>query len=258
MTYSIRHMKDASHQSHSFKDDVVRGLKRAPKKISPKHFYDKKGSELFDEICELPEYYPTRTEMGILRQHSKTIRQLVGENTCLLELGSGASKKVRLLLDEINPKSYVAMDISQEFLHYSTEQLAKDYPHISITAICADFSKHFDLPESVSVQNVLAFFPGSSIGNFEPKEAEQFLTFLRKKLGHGSALIIGVDLKKNPEVLHKAYNDSQGVTAEFNKNLLHRMRRELDTDIHPKNFEHKAIYNQQQGRIEMHLVSAKD
>ncbi|MFO1431427.1 MAG: L-histidine N(alpha)-methyltransferase [Candidatus Competibacteraceae bacterium] len=235
--------------------EVLAGLTARPKAIPPKFFYDTLGSQLFDAICELPEYYPTRVEIDILQQQAGTIAALVGSECLLIELGSGASRKVRLLLDHLRPRHYLGVDISREFLLQSTRQLAIDYPWLDVHAACADFSQKLDLSYCPPSVEKLAFFPGSSIGNFHPHEAVHFLKQLAANLQPHGALLIGVDLKKDPRLLHAAYNDARGVTAEFNLNLLRRCRLELDTDLDPSHFAHQAFYNESQGRIEMHLLS---
>ena len=233
----------------------MKGLTAHPKAIPPKFFYDARGSQLFDAICELPEYYLTRTEMGILQPQAQMLATLVGPDCRLIELGSGASKKVRLLLEALRPSQYLGVDISKDFLLQSTRQLAADYPWLEVHAACADFSQTLDLSYCPPSVGKLAFFPGSSIGNFHPHEAMHFLEQLAANLRPHGALLIGVDLKKDSRLLHAAYNDAQGVTAAFNLNLLWRIRAELDTDLDPACFAHQAFYNESQGRIEMHLLS---
>lgn len=239
----------------SLREEVLRGLAARPKAIPPKFFYDERGSHLFDAICELPEYYPTRTETAILQANIGEIAALAGPECLLIELGSGASKKVRLLLDALRPTLYLGVDISKDFLLRSTRRLAVDYPWLEVRAACADFSQTLDLSYCPPAFNKLTFFPGSSIGNFHPPEAVNFLRQLAGNLRPRGALLIGVDLKKDPDRLHAAYNDAQGVTAEFNLNLLRRIQNELDTDLDPSRFGHRAFYNEPAGRIEMHLVS---
>ena len=239
----------------SLRDEVLRGLALQPKMIPPKFFYDRRGSELFDAICGLPEYYPTRTEIALLQAHAKEIAALAGPECLLIELGSGASKKVRLLLETLQPSAYMGIDISKDFLLNSARQLAADYPWLEVHAACADFSHTLHLSYCPSHFRKLAFFPGSTIGNFEPDAAMTFLKQLRKILWPDGALLIGVDLKKDSAILHAAYNDAQGVTAEFNLNLLSRIQNELDTNLNPVSFSHQAFYNEHLGRIEMHLMS---
>lgn len=240
----------------SLREEVLQGLLRQPKTIPPKFFYDARGSLLFDAICELPEYYPTRTEVSILQTYAEEIAALAGPDVLLIELGSGASKKVRLLLDALKPHAYLGVDISKDFLLESTYQLAADYPWLNVHAACADFSQTLNVSAySPSENKKLAFFPGSSIGNFDPPHALALLKQLRQGLLPDGKLLIGVDLKKSPAILNAAYNDAQGVTADFNLNLLQRIQNELNTDLQPDAFAHYAFYNEALGRIEMHLAS---
>lgn len=240
----------------SLRDEVLQGLRRQPKTIPPKFFYDARGSLLFDAICELPEYYPTRTEVSLLQTYAEEIADLAGPDVLLIELGSGASKKVRLLLDALKPHAYLGVDISKDFLLESTYQLAADYPWLDVHAACADFSQTLDVSAYSPFGNKkLAFFPGSSIGNFDPPHALALLQQLCQGLLPEGKLLIGVDLKKNPVILNAAYNDAQGVTADFNLNLLKRIQNELNTDLRPEAFDHYAFYNEALGRIEMHLAS---
>jgi dimethylhistidine N-methyltransferase len=241
----------------TLRDEVLQGLAAHPRRIAPKFFYDARGSRLFDAICELPEYYPTRTEMAILSGCAPEIRQLAGPDCTLIELGSGASRKIRLLLEGLRPRRYMGIDISREFLLESVQHLAQDYPWLEVHAACADFSRNLDLPDCAGTERKLAFFPGSTIGNFEPYEALAFLQRVRRLLQPEGALLVGVDLKKDPRILHAAYNDSQGLTAAFNLNLLERLRTELDAQLDPRGFRHHAFYNAGAGRIEMHLVSQR-
>lgn len=239
----------------SMADEVMEGLLSKPKFCSPKFFYDQRGSELFEKICQLPEYYPTRTEEAILRQAVPEIAVLAGSNATLVELGSGASRKVRLLLESLSVQCYLGVDISRDFLISSTRRLAADYPWLEVHAACADFTQGIALPEAISPQQLIAFFPGSSIGNFTPEAAERFLASLHRCLPRGSGLLIGVDLLKDHRVLEAAYNDADGVTAQFNLNLLERLNRELGMDIEPDRFRHTAFFNEDQSRVEMHLES---
>lgn len=236
---------------------VLHGLARRPRCIEPKFFYDEHGSRLFDAICDLPEYYLTRTEMDILESCAAEIAQLTGPDCTLIELGSGASRKIRLLLDALRPRHYVGVDISHEFLLKSLQQLARDYPWLEMKALCADFAQEISLPDDLGTANRLVFFPGSTIGNFEPHEALAFLQRVRRLIQQGGALVIGVDLKKEIQLLQAAYNDEQGITARFNLNLLARLRTELAADVDLDGFRHWAFYNPEPGRIEMHLVSRR-
>lgn len=247
---------DTHPELEDFLDEVLRGLASTPKRLSPKFFYDQRGSELFERICQLPEYYPTRTEIGILQACGPELARLVGSASVLIELGSGASRKVRLLLEQLRPRAYIGVDISRDFLLQATHSLAQDYPWIEVHAFCADLCLPITLAHPPKGQR-LAFYPGSSIGNFEPEEAETFLRNLCPLLGPGGGLVIGVDLKKDPARLHAAYNDTAGVTAAFNLNLLLRLQRELGADLNAGGFRHKAFFNEALGRIEMHLESLR-
>jgi dimethylhistidine N-methyltransferase len=247
---------DAHPGTGDLRREVLSGLASSPRAIPPKFFYDKRGSELFDAICELPEYYQTRTEMSILRSCVGDLVSLIGPDCLLVELGSGASKKVRLLLEELRPSSYLGVDISKEFLLSSTRSLASDYPWLDVHAACVDFSHTLDVPHCDTFEHKVTFFPGSSIGNFDPDDAIDLLRRIAQMMNTNGQLLIGVDLKKDISILNSAYNDAAGVTAEFNLNLLTRIRDELDSDIDPGAFNHHAFYNPARGRIEMHLVSA--
>jgi dimethylhistidine N-methyltransferase len=249
---------DAHPGTVSLRDEVLAGLSRQPRVLAPKFFYDERGSALFDRICDQPEYYQTRTEMAILRDAVPDLVRLVGEECLLVELGSGASKKVRLLLEELRPSGYVGVDISKEFLLSSTALLARDYPWLEVHAACVDFSHSLVIPHCDETMHKVAFFPGSSIGNFDPSDAERLMREIGAMVGPGGHLLVGVDLKKDVDVLNAAYNDAAGVTAAFNLNLLERIRSELDSDIDPAAFAHYAFYNPIPGRIEMHLVSRRD
>jgi len=240
-----------------FLRDVLAGLRDEPKRLPCKYLYDQRGSELFDQICELPEYYPTRTELAIMQESAADMAEALGENPVLIEFGSGSSLKTRLLLDQIErPATYVPVDISREHLHASAGKIADDYPGIDVTPVHADFTQPIPLPDDISSDREKAvYFPGSTIGNFEPGEAKRLLTGITRLVGPGGKLLIGFDLVKARNVLEAAYNDSQNVTAEFNLNLLRRINRELDADFRLGGFEHQAIYNEGLGRIEMHLIS---
>jgi dimethylhistidine N-methyltransferase len=237
-------------------DELLQGLEA--KIIPPKYFYDQRGSELFEAICKLPEYYPTRTEMAILHAHASDIAKLIGPDAVVVELGSGASDKVRLLLDVIRPKAYLGIDISRDFLQAATQRLAEDYPWLDVHAACADLSQPLHLTYPPAELPRLVFYPGSSLGNFRPAEAEQFLRQLRAFVGESGGLLVGIDLQKDPRILRAAYNDSQGVTAAFNRNLLYRLKREFGARVTPEAFKHIAVYNGAEGRIEMYLISERD
>ncbi|TFH85970.1 L-histidine N(alpha)-methyltransferase [Billgrantia azerbaijanica] len=256
MSLAVRfHDQHVAESRTAFRDAVIAGLRARPRALSPKFFYDRRGSLLFERICRQPEYYLTRTEERILVGAADEIAALAGPESLLVELGSGASRKVRLLLEALRPRRYLGIDISREFLLESTRRLAADYPWLEVHAAWADFSRRLALPEGIAGRRAVAFFPGSSIGNFEPAEAEAFLARLRRMLSPGSGVLIGVDLVKARRVLEAAYNDAAGVTAAFNRNLLVRMRRELGAEVEATAFDHLAFYNAAASRIEMHLVS---
>lgn len=238
-----------------FYHEIITGLSRRPRHIPPKFFYDERGSELFDAICRTEEYYPTRTEQALLQYYAGEIAELIGPRCLLIEPGSGNSEKVRLLLDKLQPAAYLPMDISRDFLYQAAEDLAQEYPWLEVHATCIDFTAPITLPWSAPGCPHLIFFPGSSIGNFEPDQAEVFLRNLRNTAGPRGSLLIGVDLKKDPAILNAAYNDAAGVTAAFNQNLLTRLQREIGAKLDPELFDHQAFYNAELGRVEMHLVS---
>jgi dimethylhistidine N-methyltransferase len=241
-----------------FARDVLAGLTARPKRLSPKYFYDQAGSHLFEQITELPEYYPTRSELAILTEHAPEIARLLPENTALIEFGSGSFRKARILLDAAPMvAAYVPVDISSQMLAQETAELARDYPRLTVLPVAADFTQSFRLPPQVAGLARAGFFPGSTIGNFEPHDAAAFLRHAGRMLGAGAILILGVDLVKEPGVLNAAYNDAAGVTAKFNLNLLARINRELGGDLDLDNFCHQAFYNSERRRVEMHLASRK-
>jgi L-histidine Nalpha-methyltransferase len=241
----------------AFLAELLRGLSQRPKSIAAKFFYDEMGSQLFDEICTLDEYYLTRTEMGILRENASEICALFGPECRLVELGSGSSAKTRILLDHLDaPAAYVPVDIAVEQLLQSSARLARRYPELCIKPVCADFTTAFTLPDIPSlVRRTVAFIPGSTIGNLEPAEAGNFFRQISLLCGADGGLLIGVDLKKDRLTVERAYNDARGVTARFNLNLLTRINRSFDAGIRQDKFQHHAFYNEEFGRIEMHLVS---
>ena len=240
-----------------FARDVIDDLSQHPKRLSPKYFYDATGSELFEQITLLPEYYPTRTELTILRDRSRAISAIVPEGAALVEFGAGATTKVRLLLNECSLGAYVPVDISGDFLTAQADALRTDFPGLDVHPVTADFTAPFALPEAISAMPKVGFFPGSTLGNFEPHEACAFLRSARGILGNGARMVIGVDLEKDERVLYDAYNDAAGVTARFNLNVLHRINRELGGNFDTSAFTHRAIYNRDRHRIEMHLISKK-
>jgi dimethylhistidine N-methyltransferase len=248
----------ARSETTAFAADVVAGLTASPKRLPPKYFYDSTGSELFERITMLPEYYPTRTEIGILHDRTDDIAALVPEGAALIEFGSGASTKTRIVLRAAKRLSaYVPVDISAEFLRQQADALKREFPAVAMLPVAADFGQQFALPLAAQPMPRIGFFPGSTIGNLEPHEAAAFLRQAGRVLGRGASFIVGVDLIKDPEVLHDAYNDVQGVTAQFNKNLLTRINRELGARFNLAAFEHRAFYNRERNRIEMHLASRK-
>jgi dimethylhistidine N-methyltransferase len=241
-----------------FFTDVVSGLSAGQKYLSAKYFYDAAGSDLFEAITRQPEYYPTRTELGILDAEGPAIAASLPQRADLVEFGSGSTVKVRRLLRHLPDLSaYVPVDVSESFLLSEAEALAKDFPRIAIEPVAADFTRPFTLPDSLHGEAVAGFFPGSTIGNFEPQQATQLLAHFGRVLGRDATLIVGVDLVKDVGILEAAYDDAAGVTAAFNLNLLTRINRELDGDFALKDFTHRAFFNSRASRIEMHLVSMK-
>jgi dimethylhistidine N-methyltransferase len=242
-----------------FLRDVLDGLAHEPKLLPCKYFYDARGSKLFDEICELDEYYPTRCEAEVLRRHAPEMADLFGPRCVLIEYGSGSSRKTRLLLDRLaDAAAYVPVDISAEHLLLSARALSHRYQGLVIRPVAADFTRPFTLPPLPAARRRVVFFSGSTVGNFHPAEAAGLLAHIARLVGPGGGLLIGVDLKKDTETLERAYNDTRGVTAAFNMNLLVRMNRELGADFALERFRHSAVYNAAAGRIEMHLVSLEE
>ena len=241
-----------------FGRELFEGLSRSPRSISPKFFYDAAGSQLFDRICELPEYYPTRTEMRILTERAPEIAAQIGPHAEVIEFGAGSLTKVRLLLDALHaPRRYVPIDISGEHLEAAAQRLRDDYPRLAVQPVVADYTMPLVLPaRGEGLGQRVGFFPGSTLGNFSPEEALAFLQ-LAQRLLRGGGLLLGVDLVKDPARLHAAYNDAEGVTAAFNLNLLRRANRELGTDFDLEGFSHAAFYNAPLRRIEMHLASRR-
>lgn len=242
-----------------FRGAVLAGLGSVPRAIPAKYLYDARGSALFDEICELPEYYPTRTETAILRDCAADIARLAGPGCALVEFGSGSSVKTRLLLDAMQDlQVYVPIDISRDHLDATAARLRGDYPGLRVAPVSGDYMALESLPSTLGAARRIGFFPGSTIGNLTPEEAVLFLCRARRLLGPDGALVLGVDLRKDPNRLHAAYNDSAGVTAQFTLNLLRRMNRELDADFDLSAFAHEAFYNAVEGRIEIYFRSLRD
>lgn len=246
-------------REHFLMDSLV-GLSRSPKRLSCKYFYDERGSQLFDQICQTDDYYVTATENAIMRRYASEMGEYLGEGVMLIELGSGSSIKTRYLLDHLSdPSAYVPVDIAQEHLQNSAEEISREYPLVEVMPVHADFTRPFGLPRPLRrPSRRVVYFPGSTIGNFKPCAAQNLLGSIAETCGEQGGLLIGVDLQKDRQVLERAYNDREGLTAEFNLNLLHRMNRELGTDIDVSAFEHRAFYNQQMARIEMYLKSRID
>lgn len=258
---------DREPPQDDFLNDVIEGISQPEKSLSPKYFYDQRGSALFDQICALEEYYPTRTELALLNSIGPELSEHAGAESRVIEYGSGSSVKIKILLDALTrPAEYIAIDISRDHLLSSAAFIARQYPHIQVGAICADFTDAALLSsrpvpsqeDEAAPGRLLGFFPGSTIGNFDPEAAQVFLRNTRRQLGPNGQLLIGVDMKKDTATLTRAYNDAQGITATFNKNILTRMKKELGADIDSDAFEHYAFYNEALGRIEMHLKSIRD
>lgn len=245
--------------NRAFLDDVLTGLSGPVKSLPAKYFYDAEGSRLFEEICELPEYYLTRTEIELLSRVAPEIAQHIPAGAALVEPGSGASLKTRLVLDAApHLGAYVPIDISESALTQAVAALSRDYPDLAVIPVAADFTRPLTLPDAVRARPLVGFFPGSTIGNFTPDEATALLAQVRAMLGPDAAFLVGADLVKPIETLIRAYDDEQGVTAAFNRNLLHRINRDLDGDFDPDSFRHRALWNARESRIEMHLISARN
>lgn len=241
-----------------FREDIVKGLSAPDPYILPKFFYDEAGSFLFEAICSTEEYYPTRTEVSIIRDNIDSIVEILGKDCLLIEPGSGDSYKVRLLLDALRPIAYLPIDISRRYLQDEALKLAAEFTWLNVHAVCADFTGKLELPYHVESTNKVAFFPGSTIGNFLPEQAVTVLNEIRMMVGKGGGLLIGVDLHKDTNILNAAYNDKKGFTEQFNKNLLIRINRELGADFDIDQYAHRAFFNEEKNRIEMHLVSLRE
>jgi dimethylhistidine N-methyltransferase len=251
--------RSKAEEASAFESDILAGLAATPKQVPAKYFYDGAGSQLFERITEVPEYYPTRSEMRILRDHAADIAKLIAPGSALVEFGSGSSKKARILLRATPPlAAYVPVDICGEMVEQEAAELRPDFPQLKVLPLTADICFSFELPpEAKAAPARVGFFPGSTIGNFEPHEAAAFLRNAAKILGPGATLIVGADLIKSADVLNAAYNDKDGVTAKFNLNLLVRINRELRGTFKLDTFEHHAFYNRERNRVEMHLASLK-
>jgi dimethylhistidine N-methyltransferase len=236
-------------------EELLEGLLKAQKVINPKYFYDQRGSELFDLITRLPEYYPTRTEIDILTRNRSEISAACGSGCLFIEPGSGSCEKARLLLDDLQPSAYVPMDISDDFLLQAATELGGEYPWLPIHAVCADFNQSWSFVDTLPEGKRVVFYPGSTIGNLEPEAAVGFLKRVRETMGNDGGALIGVDLHKSSDILTAAYNDADGITADFNRNVLSRVNVLLDAEFDPATFAHHAFYNSDKQRIEMHLVS---
>ncbi len=238
--------------------ELLAGLRAEPRSIAPKYFYDSRGAALFDRITLQPEYYPTRVERDIFYRYRDDMAAAVGRGNVLIEPGSGSSEKVVLLLEQLRPSVYVPLEITESHLHSAARQLVEDYPWLRVDAICADYSDGIPLPADLPDKPRLLFYPGSTIGNFEPADARDFLAQLRIAAGDNGHLLIGVDLRKDPAILNAAYNDAAGVTADFNRNVLNHVNRVAGSDFDPDRFRHLAFFNEEKSRVEMHLESLSD
>lgn len=251
---------DLHPSAASFADDVVAGLSQTPKSLPCKYLYDARGSQLFDAICELEEYYVMRAELSIMQRAAAEMAQQIGPGAMLVEFGSGSSVKTRLLLDHLtDPAAYVPVDISRDHLQDTADRLSATYPHFEVLPTCADFTEPFRLPvPATAPTHTAVYFPGSTIGNFTPEAARELLEQIAALCGQGGGLLIGIDLQKDPATIEAAYNDAAGVTAAFSLNLLTRINRELGADIDVREFRHHAVYEPQAGRVEISLVSQRD
>ena len=239
-------------------EEVKQGLRQNPKRLSPKFFYDERGSQLFDQITQLPEYYLTRTETNILDTNKDELSSYIGKHSCLIEYGSGSSKKVRLLIDALEPRYYVPVDISKEHLRRAAKAIHDDYEKLNVYPTCADYTNGLRLTDAIDGAPRCGFFPGSSIGNFERDDAKSFLSAMRQDIGPGGYCIIGFDSRKAKDILEPAYDDEAGLTAKFNLNLLSHLNQAIDTNFDITNFQHQAFYDEVLGRIEMHLISGSN
>jgi dimethylhistidine N-methyltransferase len=250
-------LHDLASAATASREEVLRGLRSPQKELPCKLFYDEIGSQLFEQICALDEYYPTRVELRIMRASAAQMAARIGPNCVLIEYGSGSSTKTRLLLDRLEqPVAYVPIDISREVLQESASAIADRYPRLQVLPICGDYTRQVELPAALPAgARRVAYYPGSTLGNFVPEDARRFLTRIGEMCGPGGGLLIGTDQKKDPLMLHRAYNDALGITADFNLNILRRLNRELRANFVLDRFRHYAFYNPVFARVEMHLVS---
>lgn len=244
-------------QQNSIIEEVIDSLSKPQKKLSCKFFYDEKGSDLFEEIVAQDEYYLGRTEISIMNDNIKEISEIIGEKSVVIEPGSGSGNKIKILLDNLkSPAAYVPIDISESYVRESANTLSKNYPSIRILPIIADYTSEFKLPDfKFDMEKLVVYYPGSTIGNFRPDEARDFLAKIANMCGKNNYLLIGVDLKKDRKVLESAYNDKKGVTAEFNLNILANLNSLIDADFTLQKWSHKAFFNEKESRMEMHLES---
>jgi len=248
---------DLAPESDDFREALLRGLSRDQKSVPCKFLYDERGSRLFERICELDEYYPTRTELGIMREHAGEMADRIGPRALIVELGAGSGKKTHLLLEALeDPAAYLPIEISEAALRHCADTIGEAFPDLEIHPICADYTEPLDVPALAdSDERTVAYFPGSTIGNFEPGDAAGFLSRIADLCGRGGGMLMGVDLYKSPEIIEPAYNDSEGVTAAFSNNLLRRANREAGADFDLEQFEHRAVFDEEKGRIEISQVS---
>ena len=260
MHKNLLKLKKFEPETEDILAEITEGMLKPQKELPSKLFYDKTGSALFDQITNLEEYYLTRTEVAIMNDKIEHIAETLGEDCLLIELGSGSSKKIRLLLENLkNPAAYIPIDISEEHLLSSAKTLARDYPELRIMPVYADYTKSFNIPKlNFPYSKIVIYYPGSTIGNFSPDEAYEFLKRISIIGGRDSGLLIGVDLVKDEQILHNAYNDAAGVTADFNLNILRRINTEIGSNFKLDEWGHNAFFNSEESRIEMHLESKSD
>ena len=248
----------ATDEAATFLQEALAGLRERPRRLPSKYFYDARGSELFEQICDLPEYYPTRTELGLMGAHGAEMAEAIGPGALIIEYGSGAGLKTRRLLESLEaPAGYIPVEISDAALEASVVDLTARFPELVVRPMCADYTRPFALPSIEGATRRVVYYPGSTIGNFAPEAARDFLALMAEQIGPEGGVLIGVDLRKDPAILHDAYNDSAGITAQFNLNVARRLRDELGADIDLGALRHYAPYDPAEGRIEMHLVNLR-